>query len=181
MAAMLSLNLSAQCPIEGSAKNKKDAIANKLKNREIIKKNLTDSISLTMILIGNGDDSQKFSDTSFIKITGYLVEVKPGGKESCNCEASDDASTDTHIYIGLSPNAEKSECMIVEVTPRFKALHKGLNLHLMKGKEVYVSGYLFYDAEHKGNAVNTCKTCTNTWRKTCWEIHPVVDIELTGN
>ena len=177
---LFSINLIAQCPVEGKAKNAKEAAANKLKNRDIVKGVIIDSITLGKIL-SPGEDSHRFSQNSYVKITGFLVEVKPGGQESCNCEEKLDTLTDTHIYIGQSPNAEKSDCMIVEITPRWKKLNKGVYVSLMKGKEVNVCGYLFYDEEHKGNAKNTCKVCTNTWRKTVIEIHPVVNIELTGN
>lgn len=164
-----------QCPIQGNAKNDKEVIANKLKNREIVSAHIDTTITLRKIL-HKGEDSKRFNNNSYVKLTGYLVEIKPGGKESCNCGASIDSLTDTHIYIGTTPSSEKSDCMIIEITPRFKKLNKGLILQHMKGKEVIIEGYLFYDEEHKGNAVNTCKVCTNTWRRTCWEIHPVYSI-----
>ena len=166
----------AQCPIQGNAKNNKEATANKLKNRDIILKT-NDTIKIEDIL-KDGSDFTRFSNGSYTKITGYVVEVKQGGVESCNCESIIDSLQDTHIYISLSPNAEKKDCIIVEITPRFKRLNKGTNAFLLKGKLVSIYGYLFFDEEHKQSAVNTCKTCTTVWRKTCWEIHPVCKIEL---
>ena len=167
--------LHAQCPVEGSATNDKDKIANRLKNRNITTKKI-DSINLQQVL-APGRDSARFSNTSYSMIEGYVVEIKDGGKESCNCGAEADSLIDVHIYIGLTPTAAKEDCMIIEVTPKFKKLYPTLNLKKLKGKKVKIYGYMFYDEEHKGNAKNTCMKCTKVWRRTCWEIHPVVKIK----
>lgn len=169
---------SQPCPVEGAGKNDKDKAANKYKNREIVAgKVINTKVTLQAVLVP-GEDSKRFNPDDYVMITGYCVEVKQGGQESCNCESKIDSLQDNHIYIGLTPTAKKEDCMIVEITPRFKKLNKGFNLKSFVGKKINVYGYIFYDAEHKGNAKNTCNVCTNTWRASCNEVHPVVKIEL---
>ena len=166
------------CPVEGAGKNDKDKAANKLKNREVVaNKTINTKVTLQAVLV-KGEDSQRFNQNDYVVINGYCVEVKQGGQESCNCESKIDSLQDNHIYIGLTPNAKKEDCMIVEITPRFKKLNPGFNLKTFVGKKINIYGYLFYDAEHKGNAKNTCKVCTNVWRASVVEVHPVVKIEL---
>ena len=163
------------CSIYGSAKNHSDSIANSQKNRTIKIKKVKNKISLNDLL----NDSGVLSPDSFVCITGYVVEIKKGGTESCNCGATDDSLQDIHLYIGPTPNTQKEECIIVEITPRFKKLNPKFDIKQFTGNKVNVYGYLFYDKEHRGNAKNTCVICTNVWRRTVWEIHPVVKIELT--
>lgn len=175
---LISISSMAQCPLQGTAKNKNEATANILKNRTIIEGSVDTSITLQKIL-AFGKDSGRFSTDSYVKITGYLVEIKKGGPESCNCELDADSLTDTHIYIGSTPHAEKPDCIIVEITPKFKKLNKNIILKSMKDKQVNVYGFLFYDSEHKGDASNTCNVCKkNIWRRTVTEIHPVCKIEI---
>jgi hypothetical protein len=180
IALFLTMSIYSQspCPVEGKGKNDKDIAANKLKNRDIETKVINTKVTLQSILTP-GEDSKRFNQNDFVMITGYCVFIERGGKESCNCGSSIDTLQDNHIYIGLTPNAKKEDCMIVEITPRFKRLNKGFDLKQFAGKKINVYGYIFYDAEHKGNAKNTCDKCTNTWRYTCNEIHPVVKIELS--
>lgn len=165
------------CPDIGSATTVKKQLANQLKNREIISQPVNPYITLSQLLMG-GEDSRRFTENDFVSLTGYLVEVREGGVESCNCAAEVDSLQDIHLYIGTTPHALKSECVIAEVTPKWKRLNRHVDIKDMKGKIVVVSGFLFFDAEHKGNAVNTCKKCTRVWRKTCWEVHPIVKIEV---
>lgn len=173
------------CSDWGNAKNSKDSIANRYKNRDILVNQPIDTSVTLGKMLAKGEDSKRFNNNSYVKITGYLVEVQDGGKESCNCGTDNDSLKDIHIYIGQTPTSPKSECVIAEITHKWKKINKIYTLKDFKakgfvGQKVNVYGYLFYDAEHKGSAVNTCKVCANTWRATCWEAaHPVCKIELT--
>ncbi|HEY3783194.1 MAG TPA: hypothetical protein VGL56_19110 [Fimbriimonadaceae bacterium] len=123
-------------------------------------------------------------------VQAYVVKVKPGGAETCNCQTPDQQWWDTHIY--LSPEkgtTDLMKCFIVEVTPRFRlAGNSGLvgqttqdlKTALKPGTEVEVTGWQFYDAEHKGSAATLNNSKAGDWRATCWEIHPVTDIEIVG-
>jgi hypothetical protein len=41
-----------------------------------------------------------------------------------------------------------------------------------------VTGWLFYDSMHEGNAANTNPHGQKIWRATCEEIHPVSGIKV---
>lgn len=165
------------CPPEGTAKLYKDQVANQYKNRDIVVSQIDSTVTLEKML-ADGPDYTRFNPQAYVEITGYLVLTRLGGKESCNCGASIDSMRDNHIYIGLTPHSLEKECVIVEITPKFKKKHPRFDLKYMVGKKVRVRGYLFCDMEHKANAVNTCTSCGSPWRKTIWEVHPVVLIEL---
>lgn len=167
------------CPLEGTAKTENDKAANRLKNRDIDNSQKIDESVTLEKMLASGEDSKRFNSNSYVKITGYVVEVKDGGKESANCGTNVDSLKDIHIYIGETPTSKKEDCIIVEVTHKFKSLHKGFNVKSFVGKQVNVYGFLFYDFEHHGNAKNTCTVCTNVWRRTCEEVHPVTKFELT--
>jgi hypothetical protein len=168
----------AQCPPEGAGKNAKEKAANVLKNREIVEQAYLPEVTLSAIL-SPGNDENRFTNDMYVKITGYLVDIEKGKAESCNCGTITDSLTDIHLYIGLNPNAEKKDCCIVEITAKYKKLHKDFNPWLMKGHLVNISGFTLWDYEHAGSARNTCTHCDHIWRATAWEpCHPVCKIEL---
>jgi hypothetical protein len=163
------------CPPEGNAKTEKKKESNVLKNRPVDIKLNPKTLSIDSLLL-DGNDYNRFSNSDYVIVTGYVIGIKGGGLESCNCKSKNEADHDIHIYIGKTPNSEKQDCFIVEITPKFKSLNK-IDYQKLIGRKVTVTGYLFFDEEHKGNARNTCKKCTKLWRKTVWEVHPVVKIE----
>ena len=163
------------CPPEGNAKTEKKMMQNRLKNRPVVLQEEPKVLSIDSIL-KQGSDEKRFSSADLVTVEGYVTGVKPGGPESCNCQSKKPEDHDMHMYIGKSPDAEKKDCFVVETTPAYKRLHS-TNYSDLVGKKVRVTGYLFYDAEHWSNALNTCLKCKNVWRKTAWEIHPVVKIE----
>lgn len=173
----LTLNCFAQCPLEGDATLLKKQQGNKLKNREIVYSPIDSSVTLKKMLV-KGSDFTRFKESSFVRIEGYVILVKDGGEESCNCHSEEKDDHDVHIQIALKLKANKNETVIVEVTPKFKKLHPNFDYKNLVGKKVIVIGYLFADIEHKQNATNTCTTCGNAWRATIWEIHPVVNIKI---
>ncbi|MBS1726217.1 MAG: hypothetical protein JST51_05805 [Armatimonadetes bacterium] len=133
------------------------------------------------------------SEDQTAEIDGYIAYVKPGGVESCNCKSQDPQYMDTHIYV--SPNLEhanqhdKQFCVIVEVTPRVRIeqVQSGhdwststLVSTLKPGTHVHISGYLFDDQEHRPNSLIDSPNGSNIWRASCWEIHPVTDIQIVG-
>ena len=165
-----------QCPLEGSAPDQHKKESNRLKNRNTELKPGAKIISIEEVL-KDGDDHGRFSDSDYVSIEGYVAQIKSGGAESCNCNSTDEKSHDVHLYIGKTGNDEKKDCFIAEATPAFKAKHS-IHYDELKGKKVRITGYMLYDTEHKGSAVNSCRKCANVWRKTVWEIHPVVKLEI---
>jgi hypothetical protein len=130
-------------------------------------------------------------------LTGYLYYAKDGGAESSNCLLKGADNIDFHIGIGgdagiaakaraktpgLSP-AERSQAVIVEMTPHWRAKYEpGWNLALVQkavGRQVYLVGQLLADNEHD-DAKDDCAYAgaggppgPSCWRGTVWELHPV--------
>jgi hypothetical protein len=156
---------------------------NQLKNRTIapLQTQVNPAISLTSVL-APGNDVGRWSPAQAAIITGYVVEVQPGGKETVNCLATDPAHTDTHIELALSAgDTQGIHHMIVEVTPRGRAImaSKGKdwstnNLRrTLVGHKITVVGWMMLDKEHCNESENTNPGGPHNWRATCWEIHPV--------
>jgi hypothetical protein len=140
------------------------------------------------------NDAGKFvtiSEGQTAEIDGYIAYVKPGGVESCNCKSQDPQYMDTHIYVSATPQhanqTDKKFCLIVEVTPRVRIeqVQMGhdwatstLISTLKPGTHVRISGYLFDDQEHRPNSVADSPSNANLWRASCWELHPVTDIQI---
>ena len=176
----VSFCLLAQKPClpEGDATKEKKKEFNRQKNRPVDVKPNPKSVSIDSIL-KKGNDISRFNTTDYVVVEGFVVELKPGGPESCNCGSEEAKDHDIHIYMCRKMGAEKKDCFIVEITPLFRAIHI-FDYDTLVGKKVKMTGYMFFDSEHKGNAVNTCKKCSNNWRKTSWEIHPVVKLEVVN-
>lgn len=48
----------------------------------------------------------------------------------------------------------------------------------LEDKCAEVSGWMFWDRHHRGDAENTDPGAGNNWRATAWEIHPVTAIRV---
>lgn len=136
-----------------------------------------------------GADDGKFTSSSAAEITGYVVDVKVGGIEQCNCGTHTPAFRDSHIEVAIDDqNTAETQRVIVEVTPRIREMMatKGMdwstdNLKtLLIGHTVKFQGWMLFDFMHKGQAQNTHPNDPKgkNWRATSWEIHPVTDIQL---
>jgi len=124
-------------------------------------------------------DAQKYlasMESIGARLTGYLIAVKQSGPESCNGYV--DSLRDYHIWVGDSPQATKSQSVIVEMTPRWKEVHPEWRLRYLEKlveshARVRASGWLFWDEEH-ANEVDKS-------RGTQWEVHPVTQFEVSSN
>ena len=120
------IDLSSRlCGLDGTATSQEGkAFSNHGKNRYIppkSSKKMESSISLAALL-APGDDLSRFTDKKKARLIGYVIEVKPGGDETCNCKADDPLSRDTHIEIALSgEDAPATQRVIVGSTPRIYA------------------------------------------------------------
>jgi hypothetical protein len=181
------------CPLEGKQSGSDGTKAlNPLKNRFTFPKD--DDIDKDVTLAGMlapGDDVDRFDSTRAATVSGFVVDVKRGGKESCNCKAMQSVDMDTHIELALSKQATKPQRVIVEVTPRLRflmkkkgtdwtteTLQKEDDIGGIKGKWVTVTGWLLFDSIHAEEAENTNPGNPANWRATCWEIHPVTKIDI---
>jgi len=171
----------AQCPNYGSATDPDYQALNKGKNKSVkIPETWTiQPLPLNMLINSTKkNDANLYQNGAYVYTDGYLISAEEEGPESCNCNKAIKAKKngDVHIYLGLAPNAVNKKCIIVEITPAYKKVHPDYAEALVKNKKVRVEGLLLFDFDHKGNTVNTCQSCGNVWRKTCWEIHPVTKI-----
>ena len=69
--------------------------------------------------------------------------------------------------------------MIVEINRYILADNPDMNydnIVKLKSKKVTITGFLFFDVEHKQNSFLSNPTGTNIWRGTEVEIHPVLSI-----
>jgi hypothetical protein len=180
-----------RCFPEGSATSETYKAMNVLKNRNAApKEEEIDPFVSMAALVAPGQDESRFSQDKGARITGYVMDVQVGGKESCNCMATNHIDMDTHISLALSPDATmKNQWVIVEVTPRLrkqmKDQGKDWSTDALKsdnqgiaGRWVEVTGWLLFDIAHRDGAENTNPGNPSNWRATCWEIHPITRIKL---
>ena len=82
------------------------------------------------------------------------------------------------MVISLDSNqTNQDSCMIVEVTRKYRAMHPGLTPKSFIHHKLEVTGYMFRDDEHIRNSVNDAdEGIKDLFRKTPWELHPVVQI-----
>lgn len=176
------------CGLEGDAKPQALKNLNRLKNRFVppAANQMKTQITLGDIL-APGNDLNRWKESQGATVTGYVIDVKPGGPETVNCHATDPPHVDTHIELALSPgDSEGIKHMIVEVTPRGRAIiaSKGKNWstanlrRTMMGRKVAVTGWLMVDRQHCNASENTNPGNAHNWRATCWEIHPVTGLAL---
>lgn len=175
----------AGCPRYGDSKLARIRQLDVIKNRSTAPSNIDSSVTLKAMLAG-GNDVHRWSDNEGARITGFVIEVKPGGLESVNCHAHTLARRDTHIELALKPDGKSTQAVIVEVTPYWRSEEKqaGKNWstktlrHDLLGHRVQITGWLFLDAEHENAAENTRPGKAHDWRGTAWEIHPVTGIKV---
>jgi hypothetical protein len=177
---LATLAHAAPCGIHGSAApNSREYTLNVFKNRSQAPRAINPRITLEKLARG-----ARYENSEAAAIIGYVALVKPGGKESCNCRATDPAHIDTHIALvtDLANANDKSKHVVVEVTPRTRRLYHFPSTATLKKqilhKRVMVTGWLFYDSMHEHNAANTNPHGRQIWRLTCEEIHPVSGIKV---
>ncbi len=169
------------CPGQGDGG---DTILNTFKNRtdegDYVSVSLADLLALTWpdgverVSHANWSDSERAEIAKYegapIETTGYILDYKHEGTESTNCHASD--YRDYHLWMAESASDSKADSIVVEITPRVMAKRPGWAdaLSDLKGAHVRLRGWLLFDEEHPEQLGKT--------RKTLWEIHPIMHIEI---
>ena len=190
-AAQAVINIDGTpCDLHGAAAvNSEVYYLNSLKNRYRFPQASNIDAGVTFQTLMESSDPNQFSTDKAVRLQGFVLNVKMGGVESCNCKTKDPAYRDTHIE--LTPDETKTDPqyrIIVEVTPRLRAIMakrgvdwstEGLR-RTLKGHYVAITGWLLYDAEHESGAAANDPSNTigaENWRATCWEVHPITAIE----
>jgi hypothetical protein len=176
------------CGMAGTAKHAAIKAVNRLKNRHVAPADSDVDPGVTLkAMLKLGDDTDRFDEEKGAEVVGYVYDVKPGGKETCNCGATDADLRDTHIELVPSPTLnDKTHRVIVEVTPRLRAkmAEQGENWSTdtlrasIKHRWIRVRGWLLFDVEHLGNAEHTNPGGKKIWRATVWEVHPITVLAL---
>ena len=178
------------CSMDGSAKTGNLKKLNQLKNRYGAPQDSQIDHSITLsAMLAPGDDKTRWSSTSGAEVTGFVLDVKPGGGETCNCGKTDASHTDSHIELVLhTSDTAMTQSVVVEVTPRLQAIlsasgtdwsTKALRKQILH-KWIKVRGWMTFDSQHANAAENTNPGGTSNWRATAWEIHPVTDIQVVA-
>jgi hypothetical protein len=193
VALLAPLALRAQdtyhgCGMTGDATGSGVQALNRLKNRYTAPAPADmDSLATLAALVRPGDDRGRWKVHRGAAIVGYVHDVKPGGIETVNCKARDPQFRDTHIELVLDPmNADGAQRVIVEVTPRWRALMAARGVDWTTaalrrdylGRWVRVTGWLLFDVEHANASENTAPGRPRNWRTTAWEVHPITAIEV---
>ena len=178
------------CGPEGNASSIKHKALDHNKNRFAIPvaSDFDQNVSLETIL-EPGDDRTRWNDAKAAKLIGWVVDVKSGGSETCNCQSDYEVDWDTHIEVALAPNAPKNERVIVEVTPRLRnaMASQGVDWSTtaladpqtgILGRRVEFTGWLLFDYLHANKAENTKPGGDRNWRATAWELHPLTSIRI---
>jgi hypothetical protein len=186
-----TLSTGKSCPPEGTAKRAEVKAINKDKNRfETPTADDIDTDVTLATMLAPGEDDKRFDQTRAARVVGFVVDVKVGGNETCNCGATNPIDRDTHVELALAPEAPPNQRVIVEVTPRLRKQKKDKEVDWstltlqshgkegIKGKWVEVTGWLLFDFEHTDGAENSSPGNPSNWRATCWEIHPITDIRI---
>jgi hypothetical protein len=144
-----------------------------------------------------------------VQLTGYIGLAYAGPPESTNCGNVD--YHDWHLEIVEKPPEHAPQIgdptsIICEITPRtqnaifrdhtsiqalagfFRRFDLEYESTGHKAQKVRITGFLLWDDEHNGTAdVGTtiqrigANKYHNPWRRTAWEIHPVIKIERLDN
>jgi len=176
------------CGMNGTATTARLKALNQLKNRYTVPTDSQINHAITLsALLAPGDDKTRWNSTSGAEVTGFVLDVKPGGSETCNCGKTDPVHTDAHIELVLhAADTATTQSVVVEVTPRLQAIMrnggtdwsaKTLRKQIFH-KWVKVHGWMTFDSQHANAAENTNPGGAHNWRATAWEIHPVTDIQV---
>jgi hypothetical protein len=120
-----------------------------------------------------------------VSLMGYLLLVKPGSGESCNCELSRRVDTDVHLVLVGDPEMDGEETSVTaEITPRVRAnghpdwVYK--NVKDLEGEFVKVTGWLMLDTKHirQTHRLTNERTNKGLVRATNWEVHPITKLEV---
>jgi len=166
------------CPPEGQTPSDIGKRINVMKNRDIKQGAVNPNIVIDSILKGMPEDTGRYKPTDFVTVTGFVLGADGEGPESCNCFSKDSSTHNSVLYVGHSMLSGKDSVFAIEITAKYKAAHPHFNADALFGNKITISGYMMYNFDMKKYALNACKKCRTTDRKTAWEICPVTDVTV---
>lgn len=181
-----STGLYMDCPQSGDVKG--DTALNVLKNRDLppkqyLKYTIPQLLSELPDLPCNKRNSRKWTKSQLqtamlweskgVAVEGYLVKIKPEGKEACNCYGT--AGYDYHLWLAETHTEDKATALVVEISPRLLSKNpnwkkRTIDKLITQHSKVRISGWLMWDSEH-------CDA-VGEHRVSSWEIHPIHRIEV---
>lgn len=178
------------CPPEGRKKDGGE-LSERLQQNNILKNRTKkprstdfDNTVTLQKMLRSKDKEDLFDERHAATITGYLFDVRQQKAESCNCHSDDPDNWDFHIYISSGRAQSIADCVVIEITPYSRRLHPEWTLSYirdLKGKQVRITGWLFYDSEHTGQSLGSNPNTRAPHRRTVWELHPVTNIVVVSN
>lgn len=122
-----------------------------------------------------------------VELMGFLLKVRKGSAESCNCELSRTVNTDLHLVLvqnSDATDADEPTSITAEITPRVRANGHSdwifKNVNDLEGEFVRVTGWLMLDTKHirQTHFLPNEHLDKGLKRSTNWEIHPVTKLEV---
>ncbi len=177
------------CGREGTSQNSENKAQSRLKNRwQMPQKNDFDpQFTWENLFADTFENPKKYQQVRAGRLRGYVAYISKSNKESCNCNYREPEFHDYHInmVIDAADYKDKTQHIVVEITPRLREIMKakGIDWSLeglkkIRHKEIEVEGWLFYDWDHGDKAYLRTGDAVNSWRATCWEIHPVTSLKI---
>jgi hypothetical protein len=114
------------------------------------------------------------SEAKAVRVTGYLINVREEGNESCN--GNDSAYHDFHLWIADSSGKSESGSIIAEAIPYWQSQFPGwlvAKFESLKYTQVRISGWIMWDEDHPEQLGSS--------RISLWEIHPMTKFEYFSN
>ncbi len=113
-----------------------------------------------------------------IMVEGYIVNIREDYPDPANCNRANGSNLDWRISFTQNPKDDRSQAIIAMVTPRVRFDHQwtiDLIHAVIMGDHIPVRmyGWLYFDPQHPDEVGVT--------RATLWEIHPVMQIEVSQN
>ena len=191
-----SIGSIAECPNTGCGKDA-DSALNQAKNRPDIPSAAAvkhKTIASTRLIAqptrwNTGQDRSSIrtpgKEGTPVELTGFLIRIKPGSAESCNCELTRRVDTDVHLVLTKETDDAEETSVTAEITPRIRTnghpdwLFK--NVNDLEGDFIRVTGWLMLDTKHiRQSHLLPTETRFNKGlkRATNWEVHPVTKLEV---
>jgi len=116
-----------------------------------------------------------------VTIEGFVFDAKREGPEATNCHDTDERQKDFHVWVIEHASDDRARAIVVEITPRVRALHPSWTLAKLKRvasrrSRVRITGWLMFDQEHPEQLHAAAKR--DATRGTLWEVHPVTRVEV---